>query len=197
MDNVTQEMKKDLYEFFCNSSFILYTVLEQMHECYILFLKYCIRFVKLTKLTCVLCLFWSCTFLGICSTARMQECMEKCFLQYFAKAFFVLANRYMYDNYTNSQVRNTSNWSIVAVSTLKLLLIIKSIRGMFKILQTLSCTFHSIFLPKFSTFVLFTLILNMPAITCILQTPCCHAVMTKIPLHRSPLRVSLDTCTIL
>ena len=35
---------------------------------------------------------------------------------------------------------------------------------MFKILQTLSYTVHSIFLPKFSTFVLFTLILNMPAI---------------------------------
>ena len=68
---------------------------------------------------------------------------------------------------------------------------------MFKILQTHRYTVHSIFLPKFPTFVLFTLILNMPAI--ILQTLCCHAVMTsKIPLIcRSPLRVSLGTCTIL
>ena len=67
----TQEMKKDLYEFFCNSS-----------------LKYCIKFV-----TCVICSFWSCTFLAICPTARMQEGMEKCFLQYFTKAFSVLANK--------------------------------------------------------------------------------------------------------
>ena len=68
---------------------------------------------------------------------------------------------------------------------------------MFKILQTLCYPVHFIFLPKFPTFVLFTLILNTPAI--ILQTPCCHAVMTsKIPLIcRSPLRVSLGTCTIL
>ena len=73
----------------------------------------------------------------------------------------------------------------------------ESIRSMFKILQTLRYTVHFIFLPKFPTFVFFTLILNMPAI--ILQTPCCHAVMTsKIPLIcRSPLRVSLGTCTIL
>ena len=28
----TQEMKKDLYEFFCYSRFNLYTVLEQTHE---------------------------------------------------------------------------------------------------------------------------------------------------------------------
>ena len=40
-DNVySRNEKKDLYEFFCNSSFILYTVLEQMHEGYILSLKY-------------------------------------------------------------------------------------------------------------------------------------------------------------
>ena len=68
-----------------------------------------------------------------------------------------------------------------------MLLIIENIRSMFKILQTLHYTVHFIFLPKFPTFVLFTLIFNMPAI--ILQTPCCHAVMTsKIPLIcRSPL----------
>ena len=68
---------------------------------------------------------------------------------------------------------------------------------MFKILQTLRCTVHFIFLPKFPTFVLFTLILS---IAChYTPTPCCHAVMTsKIPLIcRSPLRVSLGTCTIL
>ena len=29
---LTQEMKKDLYEFFSNSSFILYTVLEQTQK---------------------------------------------------------------------------------------------------------------------------------------------------------------------
>ena len=57
----------------------------------------------------------------------------------------------------------------------------KSIRGMFKILQTLNYTVHSNFLPKFATFVLFTLISDIPAI--ILKTPCCHAVMTsEIPL---------------
>ena len=68
---------------------------------------------------------------------------------------------------------------------------------MFKILQTLCYTVHFIFLLKFPTIVLFTLILNMLAI--ILQTPCCHAVMTsKTPLIcGSPLRVSLGTCTIL
>ena len=70
----------------------------------------------------------------------------------------------------------------------------KIIRGMLKILQALSYTVHSIFLPKFSIFVLFTLILNVPAI--ILQTSCCHAVIKKIPLYRSLLRVSLDTCTV-
>ena len=83
------------------------------------------------------------------------------------------------------------------ISILKLMSIIKSIRGMFKVLQTLSYTVHSIFLPKFPTFVLSSpLLLDMPAI--ILQTPCCHAGMTsKIPPYRSPLRVSLNTCTIL
>ena len=118
--------------------------------------------------------------------APMPESMEKDFLQYFTKAFSVLPNKC-----------NISNWSIMAESQLKLLLIIESIRSMFKILQTLHYTVHFIVLPKFPTFVLFTLILNMPAI--ILQTPCCHAVMTsKIPLIcRSPLRVSLGTCTIL
>ena len=65
---------------------------------------------------------------------------------------------------------------------MKLLLIINNIRGILKILQTLSYTVHSIFLPKFPTFLLFTLILDIPAI--VLQTPCCHAVMTsKIPLE--------------
>ena len=119
--------------------------------------------------------------------APMQECIEKYFLQYFTKAFSVLPNKC-----------NTSNWSLMAESqSLKLLLIIESMRSMFEILQSLRYTVHFIFLPKFPTFVLFTLILNMPAI--ILQTPCCHAVMTsKIPLiSRSPLRVSLGTYTIL
>ena len=83
------------------------------------------------------------------------------------------------------------------ISVLKLLLIIESRRSMFKILQTLHYTVHFIVLPKFPTFVSLTLILNMPAI--ILQTPCCHSVMTlKIPLIcKSPLRVSFGTCTIL
>ena len=83
------------------------------------------------------------------------------------------------------------------ISILKLLLMMESIKSIFKILQTLHYTVHFIFLPTFPTFVLFTLILNMPAI--FLQTPCCHAMMTsKIPLiRRSPLRVSLGTCTIL
>ena len=78
------------------------------------------------------------------------------------------------------------------ISILKLLLIIESIKSMFKILQTIHYTVHFIFLLTFPTFVLFTLILNMPAI--ILQTPCCHAVMTsKIPLIcRSPLRESFS-----
>ena len=47
--------------------------------------------------------------------------------------------------------------------------------SMFKILQTHQYTVNSIFLPSFPTFVLFTLILNIPAL--ILQALCCHAVM--------------------
>ena len=119
--------------------------------------------------------------------APMQECIEKYFLQYFTKAFSVLPNKC-----------NTSKLEYNGrISILKLLLVIESIRSMFKIFQTLRYTVHFIFLAKFPTFVLFTLILNIPAI--ILQTSCCHAVMTlKIPLIcRSPLRVSLGTSTIL